>query len=200
MKKRFGLTVFNYIVTSNHIHLLVKEDYENQVSECMQLIASRTAQEFNIRKKRQGAFWQDRYHATAVDNSAYLIQCLTYIDLNMVRAGVVEHPSQWQESGFNEIQSPPTRYQIINQEALCRETEVSSFSNFQQQHLNWTSEALLKNELVRDDKWTESLAVGGQKFIENYREEIGNKVSYRRVEVVDNCCVVRESQTSYSGD
>lgn len=103
-KKRFGLTVFNYIVTSNHIHLLVKDVYENQVSESMQLIASRTAQEFNRRKRRKGAFWEDRYHATAVDNRAYLIQCLTYIDLNMVRAGVVEHPSQWGESGFNEIQ------------------------------------------------------------------------------------------------
>ena len=75
-KKRFGLTVLNYIVTSNHIHLLVKDGYENQVSESMQLIASRTAQEFNQRKKRQGAFWEDRYHATAVDNRAYLIQCL----------------------------------------------------------------------------------------------------------------------------
>jgi putative transposase len=30
----------------------------------MQLIAGRTAQEYNRRKNRQGAFWEDRYHAT----------------------------------------------------------------------------------------------------------------------------------------
>jgi len=32
----------------------------------MQLIAGRTAQQYNRRKTRNGAFWKDRYHATAV--------------------------------------------------------------------------------------------------------------------------------------
>ena len=34
----------------------------------MQLIAGRTGQEYDIRKGRRGAFWEDRYHATAVEN------------------------------------------------------------------------------------------------------------------------------------
>ena len=118
----------------------------------------------------------------------------------MVRAGVIEHPSQWGESGFNEIQSPSISYQVINREALCSETEVSSFIDFQKQHLNWIEEALRKNVMVRDDKWTESLAVGGDKFVENYRETIGNKTNYRRVEVNDRCHVVRESLKSYNDD
>jgi len=58
----------------------------------MQLIAGRTAQEYNQRKKRKGAFWEDRYHATAVDTGDYLSRCMVYIDLNMVRAGVVSLP------------------------------------------------------------------------------------------------------------
>ena len=92
------------------------------------------------------------------------------------------------------------RYQIINREVLCRDTDISSFSDFQKQHLIWTSDALRKNELVRDDKWTKCLAVGGQKFIENYREEIGSKANYHRVEIHDNCHVVRESLKSYNDD
>jgi len=79
----------------------------------MQLIAGRTAQEFNRQKNRNGAFWEGSYHGTAVDCKNHLIQCLTYIDFNMVRAGVVKHPSEWSQSGSNEIQSPPERYQII---------------------------------------------------------------------------------------
>jgi REP-associated tyrosine transposase len=35
------------------------------ISQNIQLIAGRTAQEYNQRKNRQGAFWEDRYHATA---------------------------------------------------------------------------------------------------------------------------------------
>ncbi len=71
----------------------------------MQLIAGRTAQEYNRRKGQQGAFWEDRYHATAVQADEHLHRCMVYIDLNMVRAGVAKHPEKWKESGFCEIQT-----------------------------------------------------------------------------------------------
>jgi putative transposase len=63
-KKRFGLSVLNYIVTSNHVHLLVKDTAPDVIAQSMQLIAGRTAQEYNQRKPCGGAFWEDRYHAT----------------------------------------------------------------------------------------------------------------------------------------
>ena len=52
-KKRFGLSVLNYMVTSNHVHLLVVDDDSNAISKSIQLIAGRTAQEFNQRKSRE---------------------------------------------------------------------------------------------------------------------------------------------------
>jgi putative transposase len=60
----------------------------------MQSIAGRTAQEFNERKGHQGAFREDGYHATVIDAGQHVARCSVYIDLNMVRAGVVEHPSE----------------------------------------------------------------------------------------------------------
>ena len=48
--------MLNYIVTSNHTHLLVKDTGANGIAESMQLIAGRTAQEYNERKARHGAF------------------------------------------------------------------------------------------------------------------------------------------------
>ena len=94
-KKRFGLCVLNYIVTSNHIHLLVRDRGDGEITRSMQLIAGRTAQEYNQRKSRKGAYWEHRYHATKVDAEGYFARCLVYIDLNMVRARVVAHPAQW---------------------------------------------------------------------------------------------------------
>jgi hypothetical protein len=38
--------------------------------------------------------------------TSHFLRCLVYIDLNMVRAGVVNHPSKWDFGGYNEIQSP----------------------------------------------------------------------------------------------
>ena len=99
-KKRYKLHVLNYMATSNHVHLLVLDSGERDtIPRSMQLIAGRTAQEFNQRKQRKGAFREDRYHATAVETNHHLIICLTYIDLNMVRAGAVAHPSEWPSKG-----------------------------------------------------------------------------------------------------
>jgi hypothetical protein len=44
-KKRFGLCVLNFMVTSNRTHLLVKDTGANVIAESMQLIAGRTVQE-----------------------------------------------------------------------------------------------------------------------------------------------------------
>jgi putative transposase len=55
-KKRFGLCVLDYTVTSNHIHLLVKDTGAGVIAESMQLIAGRTAQEYNQRKGTRARF------------------------------------------------------------------------------------------------------------------------------------------------
>lgn len=117
-RKRYGFCVLNYIATSNHVHLLVKDRGQGEIASSMQLIAGRVAQEYNRRRHRRGAWWEDRYHATAVDTGEYLVRCMVYIDLNMVRAGVVTDPLDWDISGFREIQTSPQRYRIIDMGAL----------------------------------------------------------------------------------
>ena len=84
----------------------------------IQLVAGRTGQEYNQRKDRKGAFWEDRYHATAIESGEHLLRCIVYIGLNMVRAGIVDHPSQWPFCGYNEIQEPRRKNVLINYEKL----------------------------------------------------------------------------------
>ncbi|WP_232223077.1 transposase [Desulfosarcina sp. BuS5] len=102
-KKRYGIRILTYMVTSNHIHLLVFDGGERDViPKSIQLVAGRTGHEYNQRKNRNGALWEDRYYATAVSSDLHLIQCIAYIDLNMVRAGVVDHPSKWKSRFIGE--------------------------------------------------------------------------------------------------
>jgi putative transposase len=63
--EQFGLCLLDYIVTSNHVHVLVKDSGREVIVQSMQVIGGRTAQKYNQRKNRHGAFWEDRYHATA---------------------------------------------------------------------------------------------------------------------------------------
>jgi putative transposase len=108
----------------------------------MQLIAGRTGQEYNQRKTRQGAFWEDRYHATAIETDAHLQHCIIYIDLNMVRAGVVNHPLKWVYSGFYEVQQSPKRYRLIDLPTLLALCGFSKQVDFQQARRQWVEQAL----------------------------------------------------------
>ena len=68
-KNRYGLIILNYAVISNHVHLLVFDaEGRDVIPQSIKLIAGRTGQEYNSRKNRKGAFWEDRYHATAVES------------------------------------------------------------------------------------------------------------------------------------
>jgi len=163
-RRRYGLRVLTYIVTSNHIHLLVRDKKPSCISKSMQLVAGRVAQEYNKRKGRRGAFWEDRYFATAVATDRHLLSCLVYVDLNMVRAGVVGHPSQWKVCGFNEIQAARSRYWIIDLSELATLTGSSSIEALQGKHRKLVERELVRGSLAREARWTETAAVGPDDF------------------------------------
>lgn len=181
-RKRYGLTVLNYIATSNHVHLLLQDTVPGTIARGMQLLAGRTAQEYNHRKSRKGAFWEDRYFATAVESDEHLLRCLVYIDLNMVRAGVVAHPEQWQVSGYREIQSPPRRYRIIDEGALCRLTQISCGTALRAAHRQWVAFCLREQKLERDPRWTEAIAVGSEEYVSRMKGLLGPRAYHRSID------------------
>jgi putative transposase len=171
------------MITSNHIHLLVADDGGRDViPSSMQLVAGRTGQEYNQRKSRKGAYWEDRYHATAVESGDHLARCMAYIDLNMVRAGVVSHPASWPFCGYNEIQKPRRKNVIIDYEKLQGLFGTGSYENLRGIHKGWIEEYLLKEESQkRQAEWTESIAVGGKTFIEKAKGLLGIRAMGRDV-------------------
>lgn len=201
-KKRYGIRVLNYMVTSNHIHLLVLDaDGRDVIPKSMHLIAGRTGQEYNQRKNRKGAFWEDRYHATAIEGDRHLAQCIVYVDLNMVRAGVVDHPSEWKFSGFNEIQKPRRRYSIIDYKSLTDLLNFDNYDDLKGSHRKWVEEFLEEKKHVRDRKWTESIAVGSKQFIKKVKEKLGFRARGRKVTDAENATFqLREAQSIYGDD
>jgi putative transposase len=156
--RRYGLRVLNYIVTCNHVHLMVATDDNRTLPRSMRLIAGQTASSYNRRKKRHGAFWEDRYHAVPIKTQEHLIECLVYVDLNMVRAGVVSHPRYWPDAGYHEIQNLRQRYVVIDHERLLRLAGVKSVHELQRRHRNWVAEKLAHGALDRDERWTRAEA------------------------------------------
>ncbi len=197
-KKRYGLDILNYTVTSNHIHLLVVDGDRETIPKSLQLIAGKTAQEFNRRKDRKGAFWEDRYHATAIETGEYFLRCLVYIDLNMVRNGVVQHPSMWQHGGYLEIQNPPLRYSLINREKLIACCGLEIDEQLRKMHRRWVEELIYNGNNVHQPQWTESIAVGSEGFVQGVVQKLGQRAKGRLVREGIDFYELREPETAYN--
>ena len=194
-RRRYNLSVLNYIATSNHIHLLCADRGTGEISRSMQLIAGRVAQEYNGRKNRTGAFWEDRYHATAVQTDRHFVRCFTYIDLNMVRARAVRHPREWDVSGYAEIQHPWQRKGVIHFRALMKLLGVCS-----QQELSELQNKLIAEEsshTKRDPVWTQALAVGDDDYLQSIRESMGARAIHRKITGDDDLRTLREQVSNY---
>ena len=181
-RKRYGFKILNYMVTSNHVHLLVADGGNRDViPKPMKLVAGRTGQEYNQRKNRKGAFWEDRYHATAVESGDHLARCMVYIDTNMVRAGVVSHPSKWPFCGYNEIQEPRRKNILIDYPKLQRLFGSRSYDQLRKSHKGWIDAYLGDGNKKRQDEWTASIAVGGRTFVDTVKAVLGFKAKGRNV-------------------
>ena len=154
-------------------------------------------QECNHRKQRKGAYWEDRYHATAVETDRHLIQCMVYMDMNMVRAGVVKHPSVWPFSGYSEIQAPRERYAILDYEGLRELLNFRSMDDLANAYRRLIDDAVLAGDRRREGKWTESIAVGSASYVNATKEKLGIKARSRDVIESDGSYVLRESRMPY---
>ena len=98
---RFICRIHAYVLMTNHVHLLITPETENGIGKAMQSLGRRYVQYFNYRYKRTGTLWEGRYKASLIDTDQYLLTCYRYIELNPVRAGMVELPAQYRWSSYN---------------------------------------------------------------------------------------------------
>jgi putative transposase len=98
----------------------------------------------------------------------------------MVRAGVVSHPVEWAHSGYPEIQEPPKRYAVIDQEGLAALCGFTDLRDFQRAHRQWVAQALANGCAPRDDRWSQAIAVGSLAFVEKVKSELGVKAMQSR--------------------
>jgi len=75
----------------------------SSLSEFIREIKVGFARYYNKRHNRRGYFWGDRFKSVIVDKGETLINCLAYIDLNPLRAGIVSRPEdyRWNSLGYH---------------------------------------------------------------------------------------------------
>jgi putative transposase len=175
----FDLSLLDYCITSNHVHLLTFAEQEDQISGFVKKADGEFAQDYNRLKQRSGAFWQDRFHSTMVDTGEYLFRCLKYIELNMVRCGVVRHPSEWRWCGYRELMGLRRRWRLLDMERLLTLLGTDDLEGFRKNLDVALALAIEKEELEREACWTDSVAVGSESFV----REIESRVKRQRTDI-----------------
>ncbi len=89
-----------YVLMSNHIHLLVTIHERNGQARLMKDLSQFTSAWMHRRHGSSGTLCDGRYHASYVDTGAYLLTCQRYIELNPVRAGMVDFPGGYRWSSY----------------------------------------------------------------------------------------------------
>ncbi|MFW8602566.1 transposase, partial [Desulfobacterota bacterium M19] len=118
--------------------------------------------------------------------------------MNMVRAGVVKHPSEYSLSGFNEIQRPPKRYTVIDRSVLLDFFCIGDEEHFRKEHYCWVEEELHTDAMKRKEWWSESIAVGSKAFVKKIQGELGARAAGRSVIAEAGGNVLKEPSVSYN--
>ena len=98
--RRCGCAVHAYVLMTNHVHLLVTPEDTEGPSRMMQAIGRRYVRYVNQRYRRTGTLWEGRFKSALIDSEAYLLTCSRYIELNPLRAGIVNHPREHRWSSY----------------------------------------------------------------------------------------------------
>lgn len=100
LKKENSITVFHYCLMDNHVHLIVWLNSNSKISKFIKQLNLSYFYYYHKRYDYTGHLWQGRFKSNIVDSDAYLLQCGKYIELNPVRAGIVDLPEQYAFSSF----------------------------------------------------------------------------------------------------
>ncbi len=118
-----------YVLMTNHVHLLVTPMTAHGVSHLMQDVGRKYVRYVNHAYRRSGTLWEGRYKSSLLDSEAYLLTCMRYIELNPVRANMVEHPGEYRWSSFscnahgndNTLVTPHPVYRSLGADAATRQ-------------------------------------------------------------------------------
>lgn len=84
-----------YVQMTNHVHLLLTPPEPEAVSQLVISLGRRYVQYINKTHHRTGTLWDSRYKSSLVQADDYLLLCQRYIELNPVRADMVDDPAHY---------------------------------------------------------------------------------------------------------
>ena len=123
-----GCDIYAYVLMSNHVHLLLTPKHEDSAAMLMKNLGQRYVQYINRTYQRSGTLREGRYRSCLAQNEDYVLACYRYIELNPVRAKMVNHPREYPWSSYktnaegkkSELITPHDQYLALDHRNLER--------------------------------------------------------------------------------
>jgi putative transposase len=98
--KRADCLIHAFVLMTNHVHLLLTPENPDSAGNLMKQLGQRYVQYINRSYKRSGTLWEGRFRSCIIQQQEYLFSCQRYIEMNPVRAGIVQHPGEYKWSSY----------------------------------------------------------------------------------------------------
>ena len=175
----YGCEIHAYVLMTNHVHLLLTPERADSVARLFQNLGRHYVGHINKTYQRHGSLWEGRYKSNVIESQAYLLSCMRYIEMNPVRAGMVDHPAKYRWSSYaanalgadNAILTAQSEYVAL---AQLPENRQSAYRDLFDKEADSDELTLLRDALQT------GTPLGNEKFKAEIEAALDLKVGYAR--------------------
>jgi putative transposase len=177
--REFQVDVHAWVLMPNHVHLLATPYSEKGISKMLQSLGRCYVRFFNDTYDRSGTLWEGRFRAGLVQSELYMLELYRYIELNPVRAAMVNDPSEYKWSSYpcnaqgkdSDLLTPHACYLALGKNAKARQKSYRAFFD-----------ATAEDGLLDDIRHcvNAGLAIGDARFKDEIEQQTGERVSARK--------------------
>ncbi len=157
---------------TNHAHLLLTPNEKDSVGSLMKRLGQRYVQYIY---RRSVTLWERRFRSCIAQVDNYLLHCQRYIELNPVRAEMVDHPMDYRWSSYRtNAQGEPGK--VLKAHFMCEElglTEAARQANYREL-FRYDLEPGLVDEIRKATN--DNFVLGGNRFKEGISKTLGRRV------------------------
>ncbi len=174
---KHGCDIHAYVLMTNHVHLLLTPQSENSISQMFQSVGRDYVGYINHKYQRSGGLWEGRHKGNIIESCRYLLLAMCYIEMNPVRAGMVEHPAEYRWSSYvgnalgesSAILRCQEEYLALGQTS---QTRCAVYNALFDEFTNVDEQKLIQQSL------NSGTPLGSDQFKKNIEKVSGNKIGY----------------------
>jgi putative transposase len=164
---------------TNHVHLLMTPDNSDGISRVMQSLGRRYVQQINFRYRRSGTLWDGRHKSSLIDSETYFLTCMRYIELNPVRANMVERPENYRWSSYlanattkpDPIVNRHSLYMALGEDDACRR---DAYQRLFDEEIRQTDLSFIRQSIQS------SSPLGSERFMHEIEKTVGRSTGFSK--------------------